>query len=85
MAYRAAIALASKTVPPKEKFIEVYNQFITKRLRGKTVTMLQAAVKELQRDERDLAELRLQRLIPETSFREEQRQSKQRLQNSTCK
>lgn len=63
----------------KEKFIEAYNQFVTERPQGETVTMLQAAVKELQRDERDLAELRLQRLIPETSFREEQRHIKTKI------
>ncbi len=64
----------------KEKFVEAYNEFVRTRPQGETVMMLQQAVQALQQEERDMAELRMQRLIPETAFREEQRRIKARIE-----
>jgi len=60
----------------KEKFVEAYNEFVTKRPQGESAIILQQTIERLKREERELAELRMQRLIPEDAFREEQRRIK---------
>ena len=60
----------------KEKFVEAYNEFVTKRPQGESAIILQRAIERLKREERELYELRMQRLIPESAFREEQKRIK---------
>ncbi len=63
----------------REKFIETYNEFVAKRPQGDSIDDLQAVVDELRAEESDLATLRMQRLIPEASFRAEQRRIKEQI------
>ena len=63
----------------KEKFIEAYNEFVTTRPTGDTIATLQSVIDGLAAEERGLAELRMQRLIPENTFRDEQRRIKGRI------
>jgi hypothetical protein len=60
----------------REKFIEAYNEFVSKRPEGETVTTLQQMVETLYKEEKELAALRMQRLITESIFREEQKRIK---------
>jgi len=69
----------------REKFIDAYNEFVTKRPQGDTVTELQSIIDRLRKDERDLAELVMQRLIPKSAYREEQRSIKAQVAELTAK
>lgn len=69
----------------REKFVEAYNQFVTERPQGNTIDALQAVVAELRKEESDLAELLMQRLIPESVFRAEQRRIKAQIGDLTAK
>lgn len=60
----------------KEKFVEAYNEFVIKRPQGETAAMLQNAIDALRQEEREIAALRMQNLIPEEAFRAEQRRIK---------
>lgn len=57
-----------------------YNEFVTKRPQGESAVILQQTIERLKREERELAELRMQRLIPEDAFREEQRRIKAQIE-----
>ena len=69
----------------REKFIEAYNQFVTERPQGNTIDALQSVVAELRKEESDLAELLMQRLITESAFRAEQRRIKAQIAELTTK
>ena len=69
----------------QETFIDAYNEFVTKRPQGDTVTELQSIIDRLRKDERDLAELAMQHLIPESAYREEQRSIKAQVAELTSK
>lgn len=69
----------------REKFIEAYNQFVTERPQGTNIEALQSVVAELRKEESDLAELLMQRLIPESAFRTEQRRIKAQIAELTTK
>ena len=69
----------------REKFISAYNEFVTERPQGNTVDALQSVVTELRKEESDLAELLMQRLIPEKAFRTEQRRIKAQIAELTAK
>lgn len=60
----------------REQFIAAYNQFVTERPQGNSIDALQSVVADLRKEESDLAELLMQRLIPESAFRTEQRRIK---------
>lgn len=55
----------------REKFVEVYNEFVTKRPQGSTIDALRQLVSELQAEETELAGLHLQHMIPEAAYKEE--------------
>lgn len=63
----------------REKFVEAYNQFVTERLEGETITTLQRILAERRQEETELAELYMRRLIPESAFRTEQRRIKEKI------
>ena len=69
----------------REKFVAAYNEFVTERPQGNTVEALQSVVAELRKEESDLAELLMQRLIPESAFRAEQRRIKVQIAELTTK
>lgn len=69
----------------REKFVAAYNEFVTKRPQGHSIDAMQRVVTELRKEEADLAELRLQRLIPESAFRTEQRRIKAQIAELTAK
>ena len=69
----------------QETFIDAYNEFVTQRPQGDTVTELQSIIDRLRKDERDLAELAMQHLIPESAYREEQRSIKAQVAELTSK
>ena len=60
----------------REKFIEAYNEFVTRRPEGENAAALQKRINQLHADERDLAMLAMQHLMPEATFREEQKKIK---------
>lgn len=61
------------------KFIEAYNQFVTERPQGETIDTLETIIAELSNSEKELAALMMQRLIPESAFREEQKRIKTKI------
>lgn len=69
----------------REQFIAAYNQFVTERPQGHSIDALQSVVAELRKEESDLAELLMQRLIPESAFRTEQRRIKAQIAELTAK
>ena len=69
----------------REQFIAAYNQFVTERPQGNSIEALQSVVAELRKEESDLAELLMQRLIPESAFRTEQRRIKAQIAELTAK
>lgn len=69
----------------REKFMEAYNEFVTTRPQGHTIEALQSVVQELREEEAALAELRRQRLIPESAYKTEQRRIKTQLTELTTK
>ena len=69
----------------RENFLAAYNEFVTKRPQGHNIDALQRVVAELRKEEADLAELLMQRLIPESAFRTEQRRIKAQIAELTTK
>lgn len=63
----------------QEKFVEAYNEFVRERPEGYCIEAMQAVIADLRQEEKDLAELMMKKLIPETAFREEQRNIKRRI------
>ena len=59
-----------------EKFVETYNHFVTERPISNALRLMEAKLKNLQEEERDLAGLALKHLIPDTAFRIEQKKLK---------
>ena len=59
-----------------EKFVEAYNHFVTERPIGNSLRLMEAKLKNLQEEERDLAGLALKHLIPDKAFRVEQKKLK---------
>lgn len=59
-----------------EKFVEAYNHFVTERPISNSLRLMEAKLKNLQEEERDLAGLALKHLIPDTAFRIEQKKLK---------
>lgn len=59
-----------------EKFVEAYNHFVTERPISNALRLMEAKLKNLQEEERDLAGLALKHLIPDTAFRIEQKKLK---------
>lgn len=69
----------------REQFVAAYNQFVTERPQGHSIDALQSVAAELRKEESDLAELLMQRLIPESAFRTEQRRIKAQIAELTAK
>ena len=60
----------------KEKFVDAYNEFIERRPEGNTVLAMREVLENLRRQERELAELAMQRLIPQDVYEEERKSIK---------
>lgn len=69
----------------REQFIAAYNQFVRERPQGHDTAALQSVVAELRKEESDLAELLMQRLITESAFRAEQRRIKAQIEELNTK
>lgn len=69
----------------REKFVEAYNEFVTVRPLGESMTMLQSKIARLRTEEKELAALALKHLIPEVAFRDEQRRLKAQIAELTDK
>lgn len=69
----------------RAKFVEAYNEFVTTRPQGADIDMLQQAISSLWQEERELAGLYVQRLIPEAAFRTEQHRIKMRIEEYAAK
>lgn len=67
------------------KFVEAYNEFVTIRPQGESMTMLQSKIARLRTEEKELAALALKHLIPEAAFRDEQRRLKAQIAELTDK
>lgn len=52
----------------KEKFVSAYNEFIERRPQGDSMVAMQEVLEDLRQQERDLAELAMQRLIPKDAY-----------------
>ncbi len=63
----------------KEKFVEAYNEFIERRPEGDSVVAMQEVLADLQQQERDLAELAMQHLIPQDAYNEERKSIKEQI------
>ena len=63
----------------QEKFIEAYNEFVTRRPQGNTIDAIQAVIRELQQEEEKLAGLLMRKLISDKAFRAEQQSIKARI------
>lgn len=55
----------------KEQFVSAYNEFIERRPQGDSMVALQEVLEDLLQQERDLAELMLQRLITKDAYEKE--------------
>ncbi len=55
----------------KEKFVSAYNEFIERRPQGDSMVALQEVLEDLRQQERELAELIIQHLIPKAAYEEE--------------
>ncbi len=55
----------------KEQFVSAYNEFIERRPQGDSMVALQEVLEDLRQQERDLAELMLQRLITKDAYEKE--------------
>ena len=55
----------------KEKFVSAYNEFIERRPQGDSMVALQEVLEDLRQQERELAELMMQRLIPKAAYEQE--------------
>lgn len=60
----------------KEKFVEAYNEFVTKRPLGDSITAMQEAMEDLKQQERELAELIMRHLISKTAYDTERKDIK---------
>lgn len=69
----------------QEKFVEAYNEFVTVRPQGETVTVLQEEIKRLCSEESQLTALAMKHLIPEAAFRDEQKRLKDKIAGLTKK
>lgn len=69
----------------REKFVEAYNEFVTRRPQGENVAAMQSRIAQLHNVGRDLASLAMQHLIPEKSYREELRRTKAEIASLTAK
>lgn len=63
----------------KAKFIEAYNEFVEHRPQGDSVLAMQEVIEDLKQQERELAELMLQHLIPKAAYEAERKAIKQRI------
>ena len=63
----------------REKFIEAYNEFVTRRPQGDTIATIQAVVRALQQEEGKLAGLLMRKLISDNAFSTEQQFIKARI------
>ena len=63
----------------KEKFISAYNEFIERRPQGDSMVALQEVLEDLRQQERELAELMMQRLIPKVAYEEERKSVKMQI------
>lgn len=63
----------------REKFVEAYNEFVTKRPVGTQIEELQEEIERLMNEDSDLAELVIKRLITRSAYAEEQRAIYQRI------
>ena len=68
-----------------EKFVEAYNEFVTTRPQGESITTLQSEITQLRSEEKELAALVYKRLITEADFRDEQRRLKAQITDLTDK
>ena len=74
----------------KEKFVEAYNEFIKRRPEGDSVVAMQEVLADLREQERELATLAMQRLIPQDAYDEERKSIKAQIKEinekiSECK
>lgn len=65
----------------KEKFVSAYNEFVKERPQGDSMIALQEVLEDLRQQERELAELMIQRLIPKASYEEERSSIKAQIAN----
>ena len=63
----------------KEKFVEVFNEFLTERPQNSSVIAMQEAIDRLQKEEADLATLALKHLLPVSTLHSEQRRIRARI------
>ena len=63
----------------REKFVAAYNQFVRERPLGHSIEAMQSVILDLRQEEKELAELRMQKLIPERAYRAEQRRIKSQI------
>lgn len=57
----------------KEKFVDAYNEFVTKRPQSRSIIAMQEIIEKLQKEEADLAVLTLKHLLPVSVQHSEQR------------
>ena len=55
----------------KEKFVSAYNAFVEKRPQGDSMAALMEVLADLRQQERELAELHMQRLLPRSAYEAE--------------
>lgn len=67
----------------REKFISAYNEFVTQRPEGKSIAKMQSMILGLQDEERELASLALQHLIPAYHYQAEQKRIKEKIKDLT--
>lgn len=63
----------------KEKFVEAYNEFVTKRPQSNSVIAMHEIIEKLQKEETDLAALALKHLLPVSTLHSEQRRIRTRI------
>jgi len=63
----------------REKFVAAYNQFVRERPLGHSIEAMQSVILDLRQEEKELAELRMQKLIPDRAYRAEQRRIKSQI------
>lgn len=69
----------------REKFVDAYNEFVTTRPQGETVTALQNQIAQLRAEEKDLTALAMKHLVPDVAFHEEQCRLKKEIAKLTEK
>lgn len=63
----------------REKFVAAYNQFVRERPLGYSIEAMQSVILDLRQEEKELAELRMQKLILDRAYRAEQRRIKSQI------